>query len=30
MTERYTIFSEAGDEYRLQFTTERSNEMSEE
>ena len=25
MTERYTIFSEAGDEYRLQFTTERSN-----
>ena len=25
MTERYTIFSEAGDEYRLQFTTDRSN-----
>ena len=25
MTERYTIFSETGDEYRLQFTTDRSN-----
>ena len=25
MTERYTIFSEGGDEYRLQFTTDRSN-----
>ena len=25
MTERYTILSEGGDEYRLQFTTERSN-----
>ena len=25
MTERYTLFSEGGDEYRLQFTTERSN-----
>ncbi len=25
MTESYTIFSEAGDEYRLQFTTDRSN-----
>ena len=25
MTERYTVFSEGGDEYRLQFTTDRSN-----
>lgn len=25
MTECYTVFSEGGDEYRLQFTTERSN-----
>lgn len=25
MTERYTVFSECGDEYRLQFTTERNN-----
>mgnify|MGYP006873080800 FL=1 len=25
MTETYTLYSENGDEYRLQFTTERSN-----
>ena len=25
MTESYTLYSESGDEYRLQFTTERSN-----